>query len=221
MKLKLTFSQGWLKAVTLVIVSLITLVNIAQQALAHHPTGGKTPVNFLEGFLSGLAHPIIGLDHFAFVVASGLLAVGLSYGLFIPIGFVISTLIGTIIHLQGINLPFPEIIIATSVILFGVLLALHKRQNHTHDVYLIPLTTLAILAGIFHGYAYGESIVGAQMTPLVAYLAGFIIIQLIIAIGAFFGGRRIQEKLATSGMRLIGLGISAIGIVFLTSAIMG
>lgn len=219
MKFKLTLNQWWLKITTIVTVSLIALVSLAQQALAHHLIGGKTPGNFIEGFLSGLAHPIIGLDHFAFVVASGLLAVGLSYGLFIPLGFVMSTLIGTIIHLQKIDLPFPEIVIAGSVILFGILLSLHKRQNQADYIYLITLATLAILAGIFHGYAYGESIVGAQMTPLMAYLAGFTIIQFIIASAAFYGGRILQEKLAHSGIKLIGLGISAIGIALLTSVV--
>ena len=40
-----------------------------QPALAHHALGGRIPSNFFEGFLSGLAHPVIGLDHLAFVVA--------------------------------------------------------------------------------------------------------------------------------------------------------
>ena len=42
--------------------------------LAHHPNGGETPSNFIQGFLSGLGHPVIGIDHLVFVVAIGLLA---------------------------------------------------------------------------------------------------------------------------------------------------
>ncbi len=52
---------------------------------------GQTPDNFWNGFLSGLAHPIIGLDHLAFVVASGLIAVGMEQGLLIPLAFAIAT----------------------------------------------------------------------------------------------------------------------------------
>ena len=56
------------------IISILSLVVIgffsaAQKAMAHHAMGGRMPANFFEGFISGLAHPIIGLDHFAFIQA--------------------------------------------------------------------------------------------------------------------------------------------------------
>jgi urease accessory protein len=179
---------------------------------------GQTPDNFLNGFLSGLAHPVIGLDHLAFVVASGLIAVGMEQGLLIPIAFVIATLIGTGIHLQGISLLFPEGIIALSVVIFGVILTLKKGlQNHS-NLYTIALATLAMIAGIFHGYAYGESIIGAQVAALVAYLIGFTVIQLAIASSAFFLGSVIKEKLAKQATlisKFIGLAIMAIGTTFL------
>ncbi|MFM7714707.1 MAG: HupE/UreJ family protein, partial [Microcystis sp.] len=98
----------------------------ASKTLANHATGGQTPDNFWNGFLSGLAHPVIGLDHLAFLVASGLIAVGMEQGLLIPIAFAIATLIGTGINLQGINLLFPEGIVALSVVIFGVILTLKK-----------------------------------------------------------------------------------------------
>ena len=41
-------------------------------AQAHHVMDGMLPSTFVEGLLSGLGHPIIGPDHFAFVVAVGL-----------------------------------------------------------------------------------------------------------------------------------------------------
>src|SRR5262249_57584778 len=46
-------------------------------AFAHHMMGGRTPSTFMEGLLSGLGHPVIGLDHLAF-----LLAVGVAVGVF-------------------------------------------------------------------------------------------------------------------------------------------
>jgi urease accessory protein len=42
---------------------------------------------------------------------------------------------------------------------------------------------LAALAGLFHGYAYGEAVVGAGMDPIMAYLAGLCLIQMAIAVG--------------------------------------
>ena len=47
---------------------------------AHHAIGGRIPSNGWEGLLSGLAHPVLGLDHFAFVVAVGLIAAVLCAG---------------------------------------------------------------------------------------------------------------------------------------------
>jgi urease accessory protein len=202
--------RQWLQVFSIVAVLLVI---IAPNALAHHPMGGQTPDNFLQGFLSGLGHPIIGFDHFAFVVASGLLAVGLAQGLLIPIAFVIATLIGTGIHLQSINLISPETIIALSVILFGILVTLKQSFSHRSHLYTIALATLAMIAGIFHGYAYGESIVGARAVALGAYLLGFTTIQLAIALAAFQVGNLLKEKVSL--MKGLGLAIMAIGGAFL------
>lgn len=43
-------------------------------ALAHHAMGGQLPQTFGQGLLSGIGHPVIGVDHFAFVVAVGIVA---------------------------------------------------------------------------------------------------------------------------------------------------
>ncbi|MFM7712127.1 MAG: HupE/UreJ family protein, partial [Microcystis sp.] len=104
------------------------------------------------------------------------------------------------------------------VVIFGVILTLKKGlQNHS-NLHTIALATLAMIAGIFHGYAYGESIIGARVAALVAYLIGFTVIQLAIAAGAFFLGSVIKEKLAKQATlisKFIGLAIMAIGTTFL------
>lgn len=46
--------------------------------------------NFFEGFLSGLVHPVIGLDHLAFVIAIGLIAAGQINGAIIPAGLILA-----------------------------------------------------------------------------------------------------------------------------------
>jgi urease accessory protein len=71
-------------------LTVLTLLVATQQALAHHPFGGNTPSNVVEAFLSGMGHPIIGVDDFAFVVASGLLAVQLRFPVMRFLGFIIS-----------------------------------------------------------------------------------------------------------------------------------
>jgi urease accessory protein len=205
-----------LLGVTTTAISLMLIMG--KNALAHHPMGGETPSNFFEGFMSGLGHPIIGLDHFAFVASTGLIAAGEFLGLIIPIAFVLSTMLGTLIHVQELNLPFPEVVIALSVIIFGVLLVIKKASNNSSFVYTFILGLMAALAGIFHGYAYGEAIIGAEMTPLLAYLAGFIIIQLTIALGSLAIGNICLTKFADT-MRFAGFAIGAIGLVFLAGAV--
>lgn len=186
-------------------------------AIAHHPFGGNTPANFLEGFLSGLAHPVIGLDHLAFVIAVGLLAAGLSRGAWIPAAFLLTAMAGTGIHVLGINLPAVEIAIATSAITLGAILVLENFLSFT------VIATLSAVAGLFHGYAYGEAIIGADMNSLVAYLTGFTLVQYAIAmlalrVGIFFQKTTIKR---ISFTRFCGLIICAIGVIFLASSVAG
>ena len=219
---KFHFSQR--HVINLVLLIFIGCIAINPLALAHHPIDGRIPANFLEGFLSGLGHPIIGLDHFAFVVASGLIAVGKLTNLIIPISFVIATVIGTIIHLLAFNLPIPEIVIAGSVLLFGILLAVKNNPSIFNNQIKFSLPIIAGIFGIFHGYAYGESIIGAEMTPLTAYLLGFTIIQLFIAFIAFLIGDLIKAKFANQFKlitRFLGIAIATIGGVYLFNSVLG
>jgi urease accessory protein len=158
-------------------VAFLTLGSLP--ALAHHAMAGRTPSNFVEGFLTGLAHPLIGFDHFAFIIAVGLLAAIKQHGLFIPIAFMLSAMLGTGLHLLGFNLPEAELFVSGSILLFGLLLVIKNRPN------TVVVTALAAIAGICHGYAYGESIIGAEMTPLVAYLLGFTSTQIVVSGIAF------------------------------------
>ena len=196
----------------------VTLMLSSDPASAHHPFGEQTPGNFVEGFLSGLGHPVIGLDHLVFVVATGLLAAIQPQGLMIPIAFVVTALAGTGIHLMGLDLPAPEIVISASVVLFGGLLATKHRLNW------LLVTGLGAIAGLFHGYAYGEAIVGAEPSPLVAYLSGFTLIQLAIALAAYGIAKVVTRKAAEQpalSLRFSGFAIGGAGAAFLSSGILG
>lgn len=190
----------------------------ATPALAHHPFGGDTPLNAVQGFLSGLGHPVIGLDHLAFVITAGLLAAVVGRGLMIPLGFVVASLLGTGIHLMAISLPAPEFMISASVLLFGVLLAMRQRPQAA------VVLGLAALAGIFHGYAYGEAVVGAGMDALLAYLIGFAAIQSAIAVAAYTLAKRIaggNPESGTLNLRFAGFALAGIGAAFLSGVVLG
>lgn len=193
----------------LAIATGIVLLLTASPAMAHHMMGGKMPSNFFEGFITGLGHPIIGADHFAFIVAVGLFSAVKRQGILIPIAFILSAMAGTGLHLAQLNLPGVELFVSGSILLFGILLVMKNTPNTA------TVMALAGISGIFHGYAYGESIFGAEMTPLLAYLVGFTLIQLIVATVAFWIGKNLQQN----SQRSAGLVICGVGLAFLASQI--
>jgi urease accessory protein len=197
------------------LVAAAGLLLLAMPALAHHPHGGEMPTNALQGFLSGLGHPVIGLDHLAFVVAAGLLAAAVA-GLIIPLGFVLASLVGTGMHLMALTLPAPEFFISASVLMFGALLAM--RQPLSTWI----LTGLAALAGVFHGYAYGEAIVGADAEALLAYLAGFAVVQVAISATAYGIAKRLVGNSENAlGLRFAGFTLFGVGAAFLSGVVLG
>jgi urease accessory protein len=200
-----------------VIFACILLLASAQQAQAHHLMSGKLPTNFWEGLITGLAHPIIGLDHFAFIVAIGLLAATKGQGILLPFAFLFAALIGSGLHLLGFSFPALELYVSASVVIFGILLAMKHSPN------LGLMIVLGSLAGVFHGYAYAEAIFGAEMTPLLAYLVGFTLIQLGIALLAFLGGRIVLNQVIEQPalpLRFAGFTVAGAGVAFLGSQIL-
>ena len=95
----------WLRRAPAILIGAAFLLSVATPALAHHPLGGRIPGNFFEGFMSGLAHPVIGLDHLAFIVAVGFLSALNPGKLWLPLSFVLAALGGTGLHLMKFNIP--------------------------------------------------------------------------------------------------------------------
>lgn len=209
-----------LKTVLTLVFSVIILCSFPIAANAHHPMGGTTPNNFGAGFLSGLGHPIIGIDHFAFIVASGLAAINLSHFWLIPGSFVVASAVGILVHLRSVDVPNSEIAIAISVILLGSCLIIRSRwrDGSTAPFALLGLSLLAGLAGIFHGYAYGETVIGAETTPIVAYLTGLAFMQGMIAWGSYYlGGILCQQFSAINVFKYGGILIAGVGLFSLLS----
>ena len=188
------------------------LVATAGTASAHHLMGGKTPSTFADGILSGLGHPIIGPDHLAFLVALGV-AVGASrLSLITPFLFLLAMACGVAAHVAAFNIPAAEMIVAVSVVVAGVLLALDRR---------IPASrwaAIASIAGFFHGYAYGEAIYGAETTPLAAYLVGLVAVQTVLVLAIAFATRT-AWKVSAIGPRLVGAAICGVGFTVLVGQI--
>ena len=177
-------------------------------AAAHHVMDGKLPTTFIEGLLSGLGHPIIGPDHLVAVIAVGCLAALHRRGMLLAVGYVLAMVIGVALHVRGATVPAAEAMVAPSLLLLGALM-IWRRPMSTGVVVALFLVT-----GLVHGYALGESIVGAEPAPLASYFTGLAVIQTVIALAAF----RLARMVVAPGtqtpllLRAAGAAVAAFGV---------
>jgi urease accessory protein len=190
-----------LRLAYLVLPSLLVLT----PALAHTGIGETT------GLAHGFVHPIGGMDHVLAMVAVGLIAAltgGRALWL-VPASFVSMMAVGGALGMAGIGIPFVEIGIGLSVVVFGAAVAL--RAN-------VPVVTAMAVAGffaIFHGHAHGaempdnvsgfEYAVGFVLATALLHAAG---IGLGLAIGKMSDVRGTRVAQLTGGV-VAGVGILA------------
>ena len=200
---------------TLLALALGGLV-AATPALAHHPMGGATPATFIQGLLSGFGHPVIGLDHLAALVGVGLVSSRFARGFALPAFWIVAMAAGVGLHLASADLPLTEVLVALSVVAIGIAATVRST---------LPYAVVALLfaaGGAMHGYALGETIVGAEATPVAAYLVGLVAIQVALTTGIAFAARRllVGSFLAPSlRLRIAGLAVVATGVAALAFAV--
>ena len=140
---------------------LALMILLSPAAALAHPIHAEG-----SGFLAGLAHPLMGLDHLLAMLAVGLWAsmVGGRARWLFPAGFVLAMVLGGVVGTGGAALPIVEPAILASVIVLGAATALALR---------VPLAlSIMLLAafGLAHGHAHGvEGPVGLDM----GYMLGF------------------------------------------------
>jgi urease accessory protein len=194
-------------------LSLMALLPLP--AAAHHPMGGAMPQTLWQGFASGIGHPVIGLDHLAFLLAAGVLAAALPRGeaLRAIAGFLAAGMVGLALHMAGIGLGMTEALVAASVLLAGLALLVAKRVSAR------ALLLGFALAGLFHGHAFAEAVIGAEATPIIAYLSGLAVIQGGLMLGAMTLAR---EASRAQWLRpSMGAAASFAGLGFLVVALVG
>ncbi|MGV3650421.1 MAG: HupE/UreJ family protein [Devosia sp.] len=201
------------KAASRLALAAIGIFALSSPSFAHHAMGGETPTSLFEGLVTGMAHPVIGLDHLAFVVAVGLLAAVAGAPLFAPLLFVGGTLLGCAAFLSGISFAFTEWLIVLSVLALGLAIAAGHSKVRPAELGLFAL------AGLFHGMAYAEGIIGAEAAPLAAYLFGFAIVQAAIAIGIMLAFKALGTARTPLTARLAGAMVAGIGFTFAFEAV--
>lgn len=188
------------------------LTAFAAPAMAHHPLAGAPMETFVHGVLSGVGHPLLGFDHLAFVVLVGIAAAFTGNALKAPLGYVGGMLLGCLLMMAGVALPFAEVVIGASLLVMGYVV-LSGRQMSTQAV------LLAFGAfGLFHGTAFGESIVGQEAGYgfgfAFGYLLGLGVAQYLIAIFAGFIMTKVAKvtEADAMGARLAGAVIGGMGL---------
>lgn len=179
---------------------------VAEPAWAHHPMGGTLPQTFLQGLLSGFGHPVIGVDHLAAIVGVGILAAIAGRSAAVVLAFSVAVIAGVGLHLTQVDLPASELFVGLTTLLIGGLVI--ARQSMGAGLALL----LFAVAGLVHGYALGESIVGAEASPLVAYLLGLLIMQTAIGVSVYAAVRSLARWPArTAGLTVAGVLVAIAG----------
>ncbi|MBN3951216.1 MAG: HupE/UreJ family protein [Nostoc sp. NMS7] len=221
-KTKLSESRAWGEFYTLKLMhrhigAIAVLILISLLSSLSGTPDRHTISNCWEGFLWGLADPVISLDCLIGILAIGLLSSAFVRGAAIAGGFVFAAVLGIIIHLFQLNFPGTEIAIAISTIVFGTMLMIPNQPN------FIILALMGVSAGLFQGYANAESIIGAEIIPIIAYILGITLTLFVVAmsareIGTAMGMGEINRILPWK-ISIAGFAFCAIGIVFLRNSI--
>lgn len=184
-------------------ILLILLSLLSTSAFAHDAGTGS-------GFMSGVVHPIFGLDHLLAMVSIGILSAQLGGKSIwqLPVTFVIVMTIGGILGMIQFPMLQIELGIALSVLVLGTGIALDKRVSP-----FIAMSFAGLFA-VFHGYAHGLEM--PTMATPASYVAGFILgTASIHIVGVFIGVFATQCTLRRKALRGLGAGIMASGVYFL------
>jgi urease accessory protein len=196
-------------------LATMPLMLAAAPAWAHHLMGGKMPSTLLEGLLSGLGHPVIGPEHLGILIAIGIVVGACGLSLLLPAVFVIAMAAGVALQASGFTFPLSatEIMVAVSTLVAGLLLARGRAISQ------IAWVALFAVAGVLHGYAFGASIVGAEPSPLGAYLVGLVLVQGGLTVAIALVTRRTKARMSDLMPRLAGAAVFGIGIAVLLGQI--
>lgn len=179
---------------------LIASAHVGQDGAAHH------------GLLAGLLHPFTGLDHLLAMLAVGtwgalslpaaasdggrLQRLGTAARL--PLVFAALLLVGALAAAAGLRLPAVEPVIAASLLVLGLLVALRSR---------LPAMAASALVGgfaLFHGAAHGTELGSA------AALAGMVAATAVLHAAGLALGFALRDRSPWLG-RLAGGATAVVG----------
>ncbi len=185
----------------------LCVLALATPAFAHSETGTTA------GFLTGVLHPVSGLDHVLAMIAVGLWGAQLGAPAIwlLPVTFPLVMALGGMLGLLGMPLPGVELGIAASAILLGAAVMTERRPP------LFVATALVGLFAVFHGHAHGTELPPGESGLL--YSLGFVVATgCLHAIGIAIGSIH-RWPAGRVALRIAGGGVGIAGVFFLWRAI--
>ena len=156
------------------------------------------------GFITGLAHPFMGLDHLLAMIAVGIWAAqtGGSAVWRFPLSFIVMMAGAALISASGYSLPALEPLIAGSVVLLGLMVVFAIRMPVNLSMLLVGLFA------VFHGYAHGLEM--PQAGSAILYGSGFVLATALlhtigIGLGKVAYRKHLISRLSGSIITLAGL----------------
>lgn len=197
-----TASSSW-RTAALAAVAAAPLAAFAHADGAVHAHAG--------GFLAGFAHPFTGADHLGAMVAVGLWSAlvarrtGGAELLRAPLAFAAMLLAGALLGLRGVALPGVEPMIAASLLVLGLLVAVRLR---------LPGAVGAAVVGVFavfHGIAHGAELAAAGGGAALV-LAGMLAATVLLHGAGLALGLALRHRTVwlprTAGVAVAGLGVA-------------
>ena len=194
--------------VSLILGALLSALMISEPAFAH-----VTDEGLKGGFLSGYVHPLLGWDHVAAMVAVGIWGAFLGRRAIwvLPIVFPFIMVIGGILGMLGVPVPFIVPGIALSSIFIGLAIAFKWQA---------PLSIASIIVGLFaiyHGYAHGQNLPAAS-NPI-AFAFGFVLGSGTLHLIGILFSLLDRYRWGVRSLQLAGVIIALVGLAVLTGMI--
>src|SRR6266849_2668949 len=170
------------------------------------PAFAHTGVRQTDSFAVGIAHPLHGADHVLAMVAVGLWAVltgGRAIWLW-PMAFVATMLAGFAAATLGLQMPFVEPSISSSIVTLGLFVALAVKAPFWRGA------AIASLFAFFHGHSHGTEATAASLIP---YAAGLVLATVGLHAGEIGIRRFAESSIGQFALRALG-GLAVLGGIF-------